>query len=50
MELWICALDCYASIDVKTSFLILREGKIIFDGDAPALTATRDEYIKEYIA
>jgi phospholipid/cholesterol/gamma-HCH transport system ATP-binding protein len=36
--------------DVKTSFLILRDGKVIFDGDAPALTATKDEYIKEYIA
>src|SRR5438552_14503461 len=39
-----------STIDVKTSFLILREGKIIFDGDAAELTSTRDEYIKEYIA
>ncbi|MDP9268697.1 MAG: ATP-binding cassette domain-containing protein [Acidobacteriota bacterium] len=39
-----------ANIEVKTSFLILREGKIIFDGDAAELTATKDEYIKEYIA
>jgi len=37
-------------IDVRTSFLILRDGKIIFDGDAPELSATKDEYIKEYIA
>lgn len=37
-------------IDVKTSFLILRDGKIIFDGEADELAATRDEYIKEYIA
>jgi phospholipid/cholesterol/gamma-HCH transport system ATP-binding protein len=37
-------------IDVKTSFLILREGKVIFDGEADELTATKDEYIKEYIA
>jgi len=36
--------------DVKTSFLILKDGKTIFDGDAAELTATRDEYIKEYIA
>jgi phospholipid/cholesterol/gamma-HCH transport system ATP-binding protein len=39
-----------AQADIKTSFLILRDGKVIFDGDAAALTATRDEYIKEYIA
>src|SRR6476620_6207070 len=39
-----------SSIDVKTSFLSLRDGKIIFDGEAAALTATKDEYIKEYIA
>jgi phospholipid/cholesterol/gamma-HCH transport system ATP-binding protein len=39
-----------STIDVKTSFLILRDGKIIFDGDAAQLTATRDEYIKEYIS
>jgi phospholipid/cholesterol/gamma-HCH transport system ATP-binding protein len=38
------------NIDVNTSFLILRDGKIIFDGDAPELAHTRDEYIKEYIA
>ncbi|HSE49399.1 MAG TPA: ATP-binding cassette domain-containing protein [Terriglobales bacterium] len=38
------------NIDVRTSFLILRDGKIIFDGDAAELAATRDEYIKEYIA
>jgi len=37
-------------MEVRTSFLILREGKIIFDGDAAELAATRDEYIKEYIA
>ena len=38
------------TIDVKTSFLILRDGKVIFDGEAEELTATKDEYIKEYIA
>ena len=37
-------------IDVRTSFLILRDGKIIFDGEAAELAATKDEYIKEYIA
>ena len=39
-----------STIDVKTSFLILRDGKTIFDGDAAELTHTKDEYIKEYIA
>jgi len=36
--------------DVPMSFLILREGKVIFDGDLRALTLTQDEYIREYIS
>ncbi len=36
--------------EVRMSFLILREGKIIFDGDAKDLAASKDEYIKEYIS
>ena len=28
------------------SFLILRDGKVIFDGDLHALAHTEDEYIK----
>ncbi len=36
--------------DVPMSFLILREGKVIFDGDVRELAHTRDEYIREYIA
>jgi len=39
-----------AKADVKTTFLILKDGKVILDGDATELTATKDEYIKEYIA
>jgi phospholipid/cholesterol/gamma-HCH transport system ATP-binding protein len=35
---------------VPMSFLILREGKIIFDGDLPQLAASRDPYIREYIS
>jgi len=31
-------------------FLILRDGRIIFDGDLQALRETRDEYIREYIS
>ena len=36
--------------EVAMSFLILRDGKIIFDGDAHDLATTRDEYIREYIS
>ena len=36
--------------DVPISFLILREGKVIFDGDARELKESRDEYIREYIS
>jgi len=36
--------------DVQMSFLILRDGKVIFDGDARELKETRDEYIREYIS
>jgi len=36
--------------EVAMSFLILRDGKIIFDGDAHELATTRDEYIREYIS
>jgi ABC-type transporter Mla maintaining outer membrane lipid asymmetry ATPase subunit MlaF len=32
------------------SFLILREGKVIFDGDLHALAQSQDEYIREYIS
>lgn len=39
-----------ANAEVNVSFLILKDGKIIFNGDAAELTATKDEYIKEYIA
>ncbi len=36
--------------DVHTSFLILKESKVIFDGTAHELSQTEDEYIKEYIS
>lgn len=35
---------------VSMSFLILREGKVIFDGNAHDLAHSRDEYIREYIS
>jgi phospholipid/cholesterol/gamma-HCH transport system ATP-binding protein len=36
--------------DVRTTFLILRDGKVIFDGDLQELRHTKDEYIREYIS
>jgi phospholipid/cholesterol/gamma-HCH transport system ATP-binding protein len=36
--------------DVPMSFLILRDGKVTFDGDIRQLAATKDEYIREYIS
>jgi phospholipid/cholesterol/gamma-HCH transport system ATP-binding protein len=35
---------------VPMGFIILREGKIIFDGDLKSLRETRDDYIREYIS
>jgi phospholipid/cholesterol/gamma-HCH transport system ATP-binding protein len=36
--------------EVPMAFLILRDGKVIFDGDAHELAQSRDEYIREYIS
>jgi phospholipid/cholesterol/gamma-HCH transport system ATP-binding protein len=36
--------------EVPMSFLILRDGKAIFDGDLRTLAQSHDEYIKEYIS
>lgn len=36
--------------DVPMSFLILRDGKVIFDGDIRELAHTPDEYIREYVS
>lgn len=36
--------------DVPLSFLILKDGKVIFDGDAHELATSRDDYIREYIS
>ena len=36
--------------DVPMSFLVLRDGNVIFDGDIHQLAHSRDEYIREYIS
>jgi phospholipid/cholesterol/gamma-HCH transport system ATP-binding protein len=36
--------------EVPMSFLVLRDGKVIFDGDLHQLAITQDEYIREYIS
>jgi len=36
--------------DVPMSFLMLRDGKVIFDGDIRQLGHSKDEYIREYIS
>jgi phospholipid/cholesterol/gamma-HCH transport system ATP-binding protein len=37
-------------INTNTSFMILRDGKVIFDGNATELACTNDEYIREFIS
>jgi phospholipid/cholesterol/gamma-HCH transport system ATP-binding protein len=36
--------------EIHTSFLVLRDGKVVFDGTARELGAVEDPYIREYIA
>jgi phospholipid/cholesterol/gamma-HCH transport system ATP-binding protein len=36
--------------EVPMSFLILKDGKVIFDGDLQELAHSQDEYIREYIS
>ena len=36
--------------DRNTTFLILRDGKVLFDGTAPELARSPDEYIREFIS
>jgi phospholipid/cholesterol/gamma-HCH transport system ATP-binding protein len=44
------ALPKGSRCEVPMSFMILREGKVIFDGDVQQLVHTKDEYIREYIS
>jgi phospholipid/cholesterol/gamma-HCH transport system ATP-binding protein len=42
--------DGKPSLDIRTSFMILREGKAVFEGSAHELGQVEDPYIKEYIS
>ncbi len=42
--------DGKPTLDIRTSFMILREGKAVFEGSAHELGQVQDPYIKEYIA
>jgi phospholipid/cholesterol/gamma-HCH transport system ATP-binding protein len=44
------AVDGRPMRDVHTSFMILRDGKVIFDGTALELGRIQDPYIREYIS
>jgi len=37
-------------VEVQMTFLILREGEVIFDGELHDMVTTKDEYIREYIS
>jgi phospholipid/cholesterol/gamma-HCH transport system ATP-binding protein len=39
-----------SSINPRTTFLLLRDGKVIFDGTVEELAGSKDEYIREYFA
>ena len=36
--------------ELPVTFLIIRDGKVIFDGDAQQLAHSKDDYIREYIS
>jgi phospholipid/cholesterol/gamma-HCH transport system ATP-binding protein len=44
------AVDGRPMRDVHTSFMVLRDGKVIFDGTALELGRIQDPYIREYIS
>jgi phospholipid/cholesterol/gamma-HCH transport system ATP-binding protein len=37
-------------VNADTSFLVLRDGKVMFEGTAPELAQSENEYIREYLA
>jgi phospholipid/cholesterol/gamma-HCH transport system ATP-binding protein len=44
------ALPKGAAADLNTNFIILRDAHIIFEGNAPDLVHSDDEYIREYLS
>src|SRR5437660_1703556 len=44
------ALEPGSKREVNTTFLILKDGKVIFDGTAAELAHSQNDYIREYIA
>jgi phospholipid/cholesterol/gamma-HCH transport system ATP-binding protein len=62
-DAWVMATHCFdrtlnhmrriepgAASEARTSFVILRDGHVIFDGTAAELADSRNDYIREYIA
>jgi phospholipid/cholesterol/gamma-HCH transport system ATP-binding protein len=43
-------LPAGSKTEVPMSFLILKDGKVIFDGDAHELAHSQDAYIKKYLS
>src|SRR5579885_2629360 len=43
-------VEAGARMEIPMAFLILRDGKVIFDGDVHELAHTKDEYIREFIS
>lgn len=43
-------VDEGSPLNTNTTFLLMKDGKVVFDGSAPELAASRDEYIREYIS
>jgi phospholipid/cholesterol/gamma-HCH transport system ATP-binding protein len=39
-----------SAMNTNTSFVLMRDGEVVFDGTAPELGRSRDAYIREYIA
>jgi phospholipid/cholesterol/gamma-HCH transport system ATP-binding protein len=39
-----------STVNTNTTFLLMRDGRVHFDGTAPELGTSRDEYIREFIS
>jgi len=37
-------------VDPRTRYLVLKDGRVVFDGDTPALTASPDPWLKDFIS